>query len=102
MTDAVAWSSSSSAVATVSPAGSVMAVSAGTTTITASSGGKSGSAALTVLPGVVQSVGCGSGPGATLTSVSRDGASTSGNVTVVLTGTGFQATDCVKFGDVAG
>lgn len=44
----VVWSSSKPGVATVSPTGVVTAVSAGTTTITATSEGKSGSAALTV------------------------------------------------------
>lgn len=44
----VAWSSSNTAVATISPSGVVTAVAAGTTTITATSEGKSGSATVTV------------------------------------------------------
>lgn len=46
----VAWSSSAMAVATVNDAGAIVAVSPGTTSITASSEGRSGSATLTVLP----------------------------------------------------
>jgi hypothetical protein len=45
---AVQWSSSNPSVATVSAAGVVTGVAAGTTTITASSGGRSGSTAVTV------------------------------------------------------
>ena len=43
-----AWSSANTAVATVSASGLVTAVGAGTTTVTASAGGKSGSATVTV------------------------------------------------------
>ena len=45
---AVAWSSSNTAVATVSSAGVVTAIGAGTATITATSEGRSGTAAITV------------------------------------------------------
>ena len=44
------WSSSSSAVATVNPTGLVSGWTAGSATITATSGGKSGSAVVTVVP----------------------------------------------------
>lgn len=47
----VSWSSSHPAVASVSSGGLVEALSAGTTAIQASSGGKSGSVELTVVPG---------------------------------------------------
>ena len=47
------WTSSDSLVATVSGAGVVTAISAGRATITASQGGKSGNATLTVLPGTL-------------------------------------------------
>ena len=49
---AVAWSTSSGAVATVSGAGTVTAVAAGTVTITATVEGKSGSVQLTIVPAV--------------------------------------------------
>ncbi len=45
---AITWSSNASAVATVTPAGVVTAVAPGTATITASSGGRSGTATITV------------------------------------------------------
>jgi len=48
VTGAVAWTSDSSAVATVSPAGQVQAVAAGTATIRASVGSASATAAITV------------------------------------------------------
>src|SRR3954471_17683960 len=47
-TGVVSWSTSNSAVATVSGAGGVNGLSAGTATITATSGGKNGSTAITV------------------------------------------------------
>lgn len=47
---AITWSSTSPSVATVSQTGAITTVQAGTTTITASSEGKSASATLTVLP----------------------------------------------------
>jgi uncharacterized protein YjdB len=50
------WSSSDETIATVSSAGVVTGVSAGTATITATSEGKSGSAAVTVLPVPVATV----------------------------------------------
>jgi uncharacterized protein YjdB len=53
---AVTWTSSNTAVATVSGSGLVTAVSAGTANITATSEGKSGSATLTVTPAPVASV----------------------------------------------
>lgn len=53
---AVAWSSSNSAVATVSGTGVVTAVALGTATITATSEGKSGTASVTVAPAPVASV----------------------------------------------
>jgi hypothetical protein len=46
----VSWSSSEQGVATVSPGGLVTAVAAGTTSINATSGGKSGSIEIRVLP----------------------------------------------------
>lgn len=49
-TGVVSWSTSNSAVASVSSAGVVSGVSAGTATISATSGGKTGSAAITVTP----------------------------------------------------
>ncbi len=49
---AITWSSSAPAVATVSASGLLTAVAAGTATITATSEGKSGSAAITVVPSV--------------------------------------------------
>lgn len=52
----VTWTSSNTAVATVSSAGEVTAVSAGTTTVTATSEGKSGTAAVTVSNFAVGSV----------------------------------------------
>jgi hypothetical protein len=100
--DTIVWSSSASAVASVSGAGLVTAGAPGTATITASASGKSGSAAVTVLAPTPSEAGCGTvNAGATLTSLSRDGGSTAGGVKVLLTGTGFRATDCVKFGGVA-
>src|SRR6185436_4929076 len=45
---AVTWSSSNIAVATISASGAITAVTAGTTTITASIGGVNGTAGLTV------------------------------------------------------
>jgi len=53
---AVAWSSSAPAVATVSDAGLVTGVAAGSVVITATSEGKSGTLALTVVPPPVNSV----------------------------------------------
>jgi uncharacterized protein YjdB len=53
---AVAWTSSAPNVATVSPAGVVTGVAAGTATITATSEGKSGTAAITVTAVPVASV----------------------------------------------
>ena len=53
----VSWSSSNSAVAYINPTGVATAgVNSGTTTITASVSGKSGSAALTVTPAVLVSI----------------------------------------------
>lgn len=100
--ESIAWSSSSSAIASVSSFGMVTAIAPGTATITASASGKSGSAAVTVLSPTVSEAGCGTvKAGATVTSLSRDGSSTAGGVKVQLTGSGFRATDCVKFGGVA-
>jgi len=48
----IAWTSSNTSVATVSTSGLVTAVAAGSATITATTGGKSGSAALTVTAAV--------------------------------------------------
>lgn len=53
---AISWTSSNGAVATIDGAGNVSAVSAGTTTISASSEGKSASAMLTVTPSPVATV----------------------------------------------
>lgn len=53
---AVSWTSSSPTVATVNEGGTVTALSAGSTTITATSEGRSGSAALTVIPAPVATV----------------------------------------------
>ena len=53
---AIAWTTSSSAVATVSSSGLVTAVGSGSATITATSEGKSGSATITVTPIPVGSV----------------------------------------------
>ena len=52
----VTWTSSNTAVATVTTAGVVRAVKTGTATITAASGGKSGTSALTATPAPVGSV----------------------------------------------
>ncbi|MEO8561885.1 MAG: Ig-like domain-containing protein [bacterium] len=52
----VAWSTSDAAIATVSQTGVVTAVGPGSATITAASGGKSGTAAVTVAPVPVASV----------------------------------------------
>lgn len=52
----VSWSSSNSAVATVSASGVITSASVGTTTITASSEGKTGSATLSVIPAPVASI----------------------------------------------
>ena len=52
----VAWSSNAPQVATVSSSGLVIAVGAGTATITASSEGRSGTAQVTVTPPTVQRV----------------------------------------------
>ena len=49
--DAVTWSSSNATVATVSPAGLVTGVNAGSTTISAFAGGKTGTSAITVPAG---------------------------------------------------
>lgn len=48
----IAWTSSANAIATVNEVGAVTAVSAGSATITASTDGRSGSAAITVRPPV--------------------------------------------------
>ena len=53
---AVVWSASDGTVATVTASGLLTAVAAGTTTITATSEGRAGSAAITVLPVPVASV----------------------------------------------
>lgn len=53
ITTTAAWTSSSTAVATVLNTGAATGISAGNTTITASAGGQSGSAALTVQPAAV-------------------------------------------------
>jgi hypothetical protein len=53
LTQSVTWSSSASAVASVSPAGSVLANATGTATISATSGSVTGNASLTVTPAVV-------------------------------------------------
>jgi len=53
---AIVWASSNTAVATVSTGGLVTTISAGTSTITATSEGKTGSATLTVTPVPVASV----------------------------------------------
>ena len=73
----VAWTSSATAVGTVVPGGLATAIAAGSATITASSGGKSGSATLTVNPVVVV------GPGSGATTIDLGGATTFG----VLAGT---------------
>jgi uncharacterized protein YjdB len=52
----IAWSSSNASVATVSDAGVVMALTTGTATITASSGGRLGSSSVTVIPVPVATV----------------------------------------------
>ncbi len=52
----VSWSSSAATVATVDGAGTITAVSAGTTTISAVSEGRTGTATLTVLPVPVASI----------------------------------------------
>ena len=52
----VTWSSSSPAIATVNDSGRVNAIALGTTTITASAGGFSGAAAITVITGAVDRV----------------------------------------------
>jgi uncharacterized protein YjdB len=56
LSNPVTWSSSAATVATVSSAGLVTGVSAGSATITAAAGGKQGSATVTVVPPSVQSV----------------------------------------------
>ena len=53
LTQSVTWSSSALAVASVSPAGSVLANATGTATISATSGSVASSASLTVTPAVV-------------------------------------------------
>src|SRR5207247_123825 len=53
---AVAWTSSNTAMATVSSSGLVTGVTAGSATITATSEGKSGTAAITVTPAPVATV----------------------------------------------
>jgi trimeric autotransporter adhesin len=55
ITNAVTWSSGTIAVATVLPTGVATGLTAGTSVITASSGGKSGTANLTVTPAVTLS-----------------------------------------------
>jgi uncharacterized protein YjdB len=52
----IAWSSSNTSVATVSPSGLVTAVAVGTASITATSEGQSGAAGVTVVPAPVASV----------------------------------------------
>ena len=52
----IVWTSSNTAVATVSPNGSVTAVAPGTATVTATSEGRSGSASISVVPVPVASV----------------------------------------------
>ncbi len=52
-TDPVTWSSSNTAVAAVNPSGLVTAVTLGQVTITASSGGQTGTAVLTTTTGIV-------------------------------------------------
>jgi uncharacterized protein YjdB len=52
----VTWSSSATAVATVSAAGLVTANAIGSTTISASAGGKTGSASITVMPEPIASI----------------------------------------------
>ena len=52
----IVWTSSNTAVATVSPNGSVTAVGPGTATVTATSEGRSGSASVSVVPVPVASV----------------------------------------------
>ena len=53
----IAWSSSNASVATVAVSGAITAIAPGTTTVSASSEGKSGSALVTVLPASTLQVG---------------------------------------------
>jgi hypothetical protein len=50
----ITWSTANPFIATVSPTGHVVGMNAGATTITASQGGKSSSAAVTVTPGALE------------------------------------------------
>jgi hypothetical protein len=56
LSNPITWSSSAATVATVSGAGLVTGVAAGTATITAAAGGKQGTATVTVVPPSVQTV----------------------------------------------
>jgi uncharacterized protein YjdB len=76
----VTWTSSNTAVATVSASGVATGLVVGTTTITATSDGKSGSATLNVTPGPVASV-----------QVAPPSTSVKVNATVQLTASAFDA-----------
>jgi uncharacterized protein YjdB len=76
----VTWTSSNTAVATVSASGVATGLLVGTTTVTATSEGKSGSATLNVTPGPVASV-----------TVAPPSASVKVNSTVQLAATAFDA-----------
>ena len=56
LSNPITWSSSAATIASVSGAGVVTGVAAGTATITAAAGGKQGTATLTVVPPSVQTV----------------------------------------------
>ena len=76
-----------------------MITGTGAHTITFASTGLTSVTSGTITVGAAAS--CGSGPGATITSVSRAAGTTLGGTALTITGTGFQATDCVRFGATA-
>jgi len=84
MSGSVSWSTGSPAVATVSSSGVVTGVAVGTATISATSGGKSGSATVTVTPNGAPSV--------TITSP-QDGASVVEGTDVALSGSATDPED---------
>jgi trimeric autotransporter adhesin len=88
----VAWSSSNSAVATVTSGGRVAGKAGGTATITATSDGKSGKATITVTSGTVEAVAVAS------VTVSPSSASITAGKTVQLTATTKDASGHVLTG----
>jgi hypothetical protein len=94
-----AWASGGVPIATVNAAtGVVTGVSPGVVTISATSGGISGTASLTVTPSPQT---C--GQAITIVSLSRDAGATAGGDTLTIAGTGLQdlTASCVKFGGEA-